>query len=198
MLKRALKDLSEFLHELPAFRLSLNVTAADLGDPLFLRDLSERMHAAGIAPRHLAIEITEGSTARGTAAAETLLMLRDAGYSVHIDDFGTGYSSLSYLQDLAIDAIKIDRCFTQAVGTGAASMAVLPRVLAMADALHLLVIVEGIETETQARYFLSTGQPLFAQGWLFGHPMTAKDMRQRLRQEREAEACETEKSGTEG
>ena len=50
---------------------------------------------------------------------------------MHVDDFGTGYSSLSYLQDLSIDTIKIDRSFTQAIGTQALTVGILPQILAM-------------------------------------------------------------------
>ena len=107
-------------------------------------------------------------------AIETIHRLRLRGHSVHIDDFGTGYSSLSYLQDLSVDAIKIDRSFTQSIGTGAVTMAILPQILAMAEALDLHVIAEGIETVEQAGYFATAKQPVLAQGWLFGRPVPAK------------------------
>jgi sensor c-di-GMP phosphodiesterase-like protein len=93
---------------------------------------------------------------------------------VHIDDFGTGYSSLSYLKDLEISAIKIDKSFTRSVGTQAVTVAILPQILAMADALKLQVIVEGIETGPQAEYFSSLGRPVLAQGWFFGYPVPAE------------------------
>jgi sensor c-di-GMP phosphodiesterase-like protein len=106
---------------------------------------------------------------------ETIRLLRQKGYSVHIDDFGTGYSSLSYLQDLSIDAIKIDRSFTRAIGTGSVIGSILPQILSIADALHLAVIVEGIETEEQASYFAHAKGRILAQGWLFGRPVPADD-----------------------
>ena len=73
-------------------------------------------------PQNLAIEITESSTARHQAARDAILRLRQRGHSVQVDDFGTGYSSLSYLHDLFIDTIKIDRSFTQAIGTEAVTV----------------------------------------------------------------------------
>jgi len=81
---------------------------------------------------------------------------------------------LSYLHSLSIDAIKIDRSFTQAIGTEAVTLGILPQILAMATALKLQVIVEGIETEQQADYFASSDQSILAQGWLFGRPVTAE------------------------
>jgi sensor c-di-GMP phosphodiesterase-like protein len=123
----------------------------------------------------VAIEITESSTVMREAAIETIRGLRERGHSVHIDDFGTGYSSLSYLHDLSVDAIKIDKAFTQAIGTGSVIVAILPQILAMAESLNLRVIVEGVETEEQASYFASAKQPVLAQGWLFGRPVPAKE-----------------------
>ena len=114
---------------------------------------------------------------------ETLRSLRQQGHSVHIDDFGTGYSSLAYLHDLSVDAIKIDKAFTQAIGTEAVTVAILPQILAMAEALDLEVIVEGIETAEQADYFRASGQRYLAQGWLFGRPVPASEFRGLLAKE---------------
>ena len=72
-----------------------------------------------------------------------------------------------------MDAIKIDKSFTQAIGTESVIVAILPQILAMAEALELEVIVEGIETLVQADYFAASARPILAQGWLFGRPVTA-------------------------
>ena len=82
---------------------------------------------------------------------------------------------MSYLQDLSVDAIKIDKTFTQAIGTESVIVAILPQILAMAAALNLEVIVEGVETAEQASYFSSVSQPIFLQGWLFGRPVPPKE-----------------------
>ncbi|MGA2205744.1 MAG: EAL domain-containing protein [Terracidiphilus sp.] len=175
VLRRVLRDLGHVLRSHPDFRVSINVTSDDLADPGFLDLLATSLTEAGLLPQSLTIEITEGSTVRRDAAIQTIHTLRLRGHSVHIDDFGTGYSSLSYLQDLAIDAIKIDRAFTQSIGTGSVTMAILPQILAMAEAIDLHVIVEGVETSEQAEYFTMARRPIFAQGWLFGRPMPAQE-----------------------
>ena len=128
---------------------------------------------ADLAASSLAIEITERSTANNPVAVETIRALRRRGFSIHIDDFGTGYSSLSYLHELSVDVIKIDRAFTQSIGTGAVTSSILPQILSMAESLHLGVIVEGIETTQQAIYFSAVYPPVSAQGWLYGHPIPA-------------------------
>ena len=118
---------------------------------------------------------------------DAILRLREKGHKVMIDDFGTGYSSLAYLQDLAVDAIKIDKAFTKAIGTEAVTAAILPQILAMAAALNLAVVVEGIETESQADYFAGVGERILAQGWFFGRPVPAEAFHRILAQdEREA------------
>jgi sensor c-di-GMP phosphodiesterase-like protein len=175
VVQHALNDFGEILRSHAEFRLSINTAADDLENPSFLPMLNRLLEEAEIPARNLAVEITERSTVKREAAIETIRGLRERGHSVHIDDFGTGYSSLSYLHDLSVDAIKIDRVFTQTVGTGSAVVGILPQILAMAKALNLQIIVEGVETEEQARYFESAAQPVLAQGWLFGRPVPAAE-----------------------
>jgi sensor c-di-GMP phosphodiesterase-like protein len=183
----ALRDFGETLRSHPDFHLNVNVAAADLGDPGFPRMLEKALDEAGVLPPSLTIEITESSTAKQHVAQDAIVRLRQRGHKVHIDDFGTGYSSLSYLSDLSVDAIKIDQSFTRAIGTEAVTVGILPQILAMAEALHLQVIVEGIETLEQASYFSGTKKPVLAQGWLFGHPVPTGEFH-RILAEREREA----------
>ena len=175
VVRQALRDFGETLSSHPGFRLSINVAAADLADPGFLPMLDRALDEAAVPARSIAIEITEGDTVRREAAIETIRGLRERGHSVHIDDFGTGYSSLSYLRDLSVDAIKIDRAFTQTIGTESAIVAIVPQILAMAEALKLEVIVEGIETGLQAEYFAASSLPIFAQGWLIEGPVPVEE-----------------------
>jgi sensor c-di-GMP phosphodiesterase-like protein len=173
VVRHALRDFAESLRVHPDFRLSINVAAADLRDTEFLPMLGSSLKRAGVRAQSVSIEITESSTARQQPAVEAIHCLRDRGHSVHVDDFGTGYSSLAYLHDLSVDAIKIDRAFTNAIGTEAVTVSILPQILAMADSLKLQVIVEGIETAEQASYFAASAQPVLAQGWFFGRPVPA-------------------------
>jgi sensor c-di-GMP phosphodiesterase-like protein len=173
--RHVLRDFAEALRSHPDFCLSINVAAADLSDPEFLPMLERLLKLAEVPPPSVAIEITERCTAKQQAAMETIQGLRQRGFSVDIDDFGTGYSSLAYLHELSIDSIKIDKSFTQAIGTEAVTRTILPQILAMAEALELHVIVEGIETALQADYFATYDQPILAQGWFFGYPVSAEE-----------------------
>ena len=180
VVRQVLREFSATLRKYPDFLLCINVAAADLSDPEFLPLLERSLHKAGVAASSLVIEITEGSTARHEIVMETIRSLRQRGHRVHIDDFGTGYSSLAYLHELSVDAIKIDKSFTQAVGTDSVVVAILPQILAMAEALDLKVIVEGIETPVHASYFATFDQPILAQGWLYGRPVSAEKFQKLL------------------
>ena len=173
VVRHVLRDFGTIMRERPGFRVNVNIAASDLADPKFLPMLETALADAGVHASSLGIEITESYTARQQVAKETILRLRERGHYVYIDDFGTGYSSLAYLHDLSVDAIKIDKAFTRAIGTDAVTVTILPQILTMADTLGLRVIVEGIETPQQARYFANASQIIYAQGWLFGRPVAA-------------------------
>jgi sensor c-di-GMP phosphodiesterase-like protein len=175
VVRHALRDFREILRSNPDFRLNINATAADLADPRFLPMLDHFLAEVGAAAHSLAIEVTESSTANKQTARETIHELRRRGHSVQIDDFGTGHSSLAYLKDLDVDGIKIDKAFTQAIGTKAVTEGILPQILAMAHKLNLQVIVEGIETQQQADYFVGSEKPVRGQGWLFGRPIAVSE-----------------------
>jgi sensor c-di-GMP phosphodiesterase-like protein len=183
VIRRALRDFGSTMRARPDFRVNVNIAAADLADPAFLSMIQRELEAAEIAPRSLGIEITESYTARQQVAKETILRLRKRGHFVHIDDFGTGYSSLAYLHDLSVDAIKIDKAFTKAIGTDAVTVTILPQILTMAETLNLRVVVEGIETQAQAEYFAASKQNIHAQGWLYGRPVSARLFLQMLDEE---------------
>ena len=177
VVRRALQDFAGTLRNRPAFRLNVNVAAADLADPKFLPMLDESLERVKVNPKSLAIEITESSTADREVAMESIRLLRRRGHSIYIDDFGTGYSSLSYLLYLSVDTIKIDKAFTRAIGTESVTVAILPQIMAMAKSLNLEVVVEGIETDQQALYFSSGTQRIYGQGWLYGRPISAEEFR---------------------
>ena len=183
VLRHALRDFGATLRARPTFRININIAASDLADSNFIPMLDKQLDDAEVSPRNLGVEITESYTARQQIARNTILRLRQRGHYVAIDDFGTGYSSLAYLHDLSVDAIKIDKAFTKAIGTDAVTVSILPQILTMAETLGLRVVVEGIETKAQADYFAASEQDIHAQGWLFGRPVPARIFLQMLDEE---------------
>jgi len=183
VLRHALRDFGATMRVRSNFRVNVNIAAADLADNEFIPMLEKALADAEVMPRSLGIEITESYTARQQVARNTILRLRQKGHYVAIDDFGTGYSSLAYLHDLSVDAIKIDKAFTKAIGTDAVTVSILPQILTMAETLKLRIVVEGIETKVQADYFAASNQDIRAQGWLFGRPVPARLLLQMLDEE---------------
>jgi sensor c-di-GMP phosphodiesterase-like protein len=180
IIERSLTEFAAFLQEHPELRIHINVSVLDLQDDRFLPFLNASLHRFKLSPRSVVIEITESQTALKQKVGECIYRLRQAGFSTYIDDFGTGYSSLAYLKDLAIHAIKIDKGFTQSIGTEAVTLSLLPQMLAMAETLGLQVVVEGIETVEQAAYFATKKPALLGQGWLYGRPAPAQELLEQL------------------
>lgn len=174
VLESVVTDLAGPLRALPIY-VSVNLSARDVGATRVL-DLTERLlRYMDIPQGRIAFEATERGFVDAENARESLRRYRRAGHQIFIDDFGTGYSSLSQLQSLEVDAIKIDKSFVDAVGTGAATHSVVPHIIAMAKALGLKLVAEGVETEVQMQYLREQGVE-YGQGWLFGKPMPARQL----------------------
>ncbi|WP_210496048.1 EAL domain-containing protein [Microvirga antarctica] len=182
------RDLGDALRADADFRVTVNVAAGDLGGAPLMHALQTHFLDHGVHPSQVAIELTEQVSLETQAAYDGLRDLRSRGFQIYIDDFGTGYSSLSYLNELPVDAIKIDKSFTDLVGSGSPKVGVVAAMLAMAKSLSVAVIAEGVETEEQAAYFRAHDGAML-QGWLFGKPMSAADLvAARLAQESLAQA----------
>lgn len=152
--------------------LAINVSPLHLRRADFDTRLQELLRRTGLPCARLIIEVTEGSLIDNSErVCATLERLRAVGVGAALDDFGTGYSSLSYLHTFPLRMLKIDRSFVAELGTGAqnASSKVVAAVLALARALDIEVIAEGIETHEQHGALVAMGCE-FGQGYLFGRP----------------------------
>jgi diguanylate cyclase (GGDEF)-like protein/PAS domain S-box-containing protein len=165
--------------------MSVNLSPRQLTEASLPNDVARVMHHTGIAPSALWLEITESTIMRDTdAALGTLEALRSLGVHLAVDDFGTGYSSLSYLEQLPIEALKIDRTFTRGVGARGDATAIVGAVVGLARAMGLSTIAEGIETRDQLQRLRLMGCAQ-GQGYLFGPPRPpeawGRDPRERFR-----------------
>jgi sensor c-di-GMP phosphodiesterase-like protein len=186
VVSKSIRELGNLLRQYPDMTLSINIAVSDMQGDDLPRLLKRHVDFAGIRPDQIALELTERSTADLDVVRGGIQRLRSEGFKVHIDDFGTGFSSLSYLDQLAVNAIKIDRAFTQTIGTEAVTASILPQMLSMAECLGLSIVVEGVETEMQTLFLKATGKHLHAQGWYFGRPMPAEALSEFQAQNRRA------------
>jgi diguanylate cyclase (GGDEF)-like protein len=157
-------------------KVAVNVSADQLHDPGFLKNVREALSISGLSANRLEIEVTESLFMQdGTGATKVLDQVIDMGIHLSLDDFGTGYSSLGYLRKTRFSTIKVDRSFV----VGAAkkipeSLAIIRAVVAMADALGMSTTAEGAETEDEVRMIQKLGCRKI-QGYYFGRPMNARD-----------------------
>ncbi|MBB5708964.1 putative bifunctional diguanylate cyclase/phosphodiesterase [Sphingomonas xinjiangensis] len=169
--RRALSGSAQWPSLLSGLRLSVNVTAADVGRAGFVESLLGRVDASGFPRSRLTVEITEtGIMADLTEAARLLSELRAAGCRVAIDDFGTGYSSLAYLKALPLDYLKIDKRLSHDITGSHRDRVVVRGVIDMARSLGLSVVAEGVETEAQLDLLAKEGCQYF-QGYLCSEPL---------------------------
>ena len=171
MFETAMQEMAERLKS-GNFYISFNLSAHDMNKPRYFDMISKRLRELGIAPAKIAIEATERGFFDVAQANDIIKLYRQAGHSVFIDDFGTGYSSLSYVQNLAIDVIKIDKTFVDAINTGSATSSVIIHIIAMAKQLNLKIVAEGVETAEQAEFLRLQGVDA-GQGFHFAQPMPA-------------------------
>ena len=154
--------------------MAVNVSAVQLSDPGFPRQVAEAVDASGIDPDQLWLELTESALMREPdEAVEVLNAICALGVHIEIDDFGTGYSSLSYLQRFPVECLKVDRSFVSELDTRPDNAAIVRAIIGLGDSLGLPVIAEGVEQRGEVTKLKSLGCHL-AQGFLFGKPLPAR------------------------
>ena len=156
-------------------RLSLNVTPADLAAASYADQFMAIVRASGFAPERLTLEVTEQALLGDVhAVAGTLRRLSEAGLRIALDDFGAGFCNFRYLKLLPLDYLKLDRSMVDGIADDPRDLAVLRAIVAMAGALGLDVIAEGIESEPQRARIAQEGCA-FYQGFLRAQPMGAEE-----------------------
>lgn len=153
--------------------LSVNVSAEELTNKRLEQSLTTQLEAASFPADALCVEVTETSVmADPESAREVLDDLTAIGVSIAIDDFGTGHSSLAYLKRLPVSVLKMDREFVGGAGVEGEDRAICAAIVAMAGALGLRVVAEGVETSEQLEALNELG--VYAvQGWLFSKAFPA-------------------------
>lgn len=148
-------------------KLSVNLSPYEFRDEELLPHLEDTLRATGCEPSSLELEITESMLlSSDDRPLRTLQRLRALGISIALDDFGTGYSHLAYLQRFPFDTLKIDRTFVQAAP---AERPLAEAIVALAGAMNLHKVAEGVETHSQGDWLGALGVTEF-QGFLYARP----------------------------
>ena len=157
-------------------RVAVNVSAKQLIDQSIYSDLKQALSEAGISECPIDIELTESCLIENEAGALKLMkQFQELGAQVHLDDYGTGYSSLSQLARVPIDAIKLDQSFVRNINKQPVSQSLVRAIVAVAKALDLQVIAEGIETKAEEKFVLTNGVD-GRQGYYYAKPMPAEQL----------------------
>lgn len=155
-------------------RVAVNVSARQLIDQSIYSDLKQALIEAGLDDCPIDIELTESCLIENeTEALKLMKQFQELGAQVHLDDFGTGYSSLSQLARVPINAIKLDQSFIRNINKQPVSQSLVRAIVAVAKALDLQVIAEGIETRDEEKFILKSGVD-GRQGYLYAKPMPAE------------------------
>ncbi len=176
VLREACAQAAVWNHISPAaqeVKMSVNLAEQQLVDTSLPRRVADVLSWAGLNPHQLVLEITEDVIVDHLGGLDTLRELRDLGIDLSIDDFGTGQSSLGYVKQFdMVTGLKIDQRFVRDMRSGEADRAIIEAVLAMATALDMRVVAEGVEYEDQLKELQRLGVSLM-QGYLFNSPVGA-------------------------
>jgi diguanylate cyclase (GGDEF)-like protein/PAS domain S-box-containing protein len=168
MLHAACREAVRWQHAGSTISVAVNVSPVQFARQDFIDTVIAALRETGLKPARLELELTEGVLIRDIEQSLSRIdRLRELGVRIAIDDFGTGYSSLGYLQRMPVDALKIDRSFVRDLDQNPQSVSMVRAIIAMARALGLRVVTEGVETEAQSEILRRLGCDE-VQGYLFG------------------------------
>ncbi len=157
-------------------RLAVNLSARQFHHYNLVRQVEDTLKSTGLSAVDLEFEITETIAMHNAEESVGVMrQLKALGIGLSLDDFGTGYSSLSYLKRFPIDVLKIDKSFVRDIPEDANDLAIVSAIIAMAHALGLKVIAEGVETAPQWHFLRDCGTQM-GQGYFFARPLPAPEV----------------------
>jgi len=166
---------------LPALPVAVNVSARQVAQQGLEEAVRRALEKSGLAPRYLELELTESISMNDPERSVPLMeAMKAIGVEISIDDFGTGYSNMSYLKRFPIDRLKLDISFVRDITTDPGSLAISDAIITMSHSLHLEVVAEGVESESQLALLSARGCDI-VQGYYFSKPLPADDLAQLLR-----------------
>jgi len=174
ILRKACEDAAKWPGRV---RVAVNVSPVQFADPQFPNVVTMALAATGLDPDRLELEITESVFLQEGEATDAMFRtLKGLGVRLVLDDFGTGYSSLSYLKNAPFDKIKIDQSFVRGATSNAnRNRAIISAIVALAEALGMDTIAEGVETFDQLTMVRDL-KIAMVQGYIFSKPIPVEDL----------------------
>lgn len=174
VLRQALQQMSAWREQTGVSpKVSVNISGRHFASPDFINTVLALLHEFKIEPNTLGIEITERAVIEKFAIAQNnIQVLQKNHVRVLLDDFGTGYSSLNYLHQLTLDVIKIDRTFVKGSRGSKQDNPIINSIVALASAMNLTVVAEGVETQDELMVLRDAGCDL-CQGFYFSKALPA-------------------------
>jgi EAL domain-containing protein (putative c-di-GMP-specific phosphodiesterase class I) len=173
---RQAKEWQERYPSAPPVDVCVNLSTEQVRHPGLIRDVKSALRESDLEPGSLILELTEGTFLKNTELIDTIFgELKALGVRLAIDDFGKEYSSLSYLDQLPLNALKIDRLFLENIGENSGNTTILEAVVSLAHSLGLEVTGEGVESAEQLELLRGMGCD-FAQGYHLARPLPSKEV----------------------
>ena len=178
LMEQAFQDAQDWDESLT---LSINISPIQLRDPWFAQKLLKLLVKHNFPPQRLEIEITESCLHENIGMVRSIITsLRNQGVRVSLDDFGTGYSSLEQLRSLPFDRLKIDRTFIGELKNPGNNSSIVDAIVSLGRGLDMPITAEGVEDEKILDALKKMGK-LKGQGYLYGQPESADEVRMRLK-----------------
>jgi diguanylate cyclase (GGDEF)-like protein/PAS domain S-box-containing protein len=177
VMREACRQLREWLDQgLHDVSVSVNLSTRQFQDHALLDYIDKVLAETGLPAELLDLEITESCAMLSPQQSIQIMHdIRSRGVHLSIDDFGTGYSSLSYLIQLPVNVMKIDQSFVRQIDTDEKAATLCDSINFMAHRMGMKVIAEGVETEAQLKFLLSSAVDI-VQGYLFSKPVPASQI----------------------
>lgn len=170
VIQSALEQCKSWREVLPDFHISVNMSYKQLLHGEIQGDVKRILEKTGLPGSAVTFELTESMELQSYVHLNVLFsQWKKLGIEISVDDFGTGYSSLSWLKELAVDEIKIDRCFIREIEKSAYNLRLLSNIIELANSCHMRVCCEGVETAEELT-ILEELHPSTYQGFFFSPP----------------------------
>ena len=177
VMEQSVREAAVWMHSGTPIMISVNVSALEFRQPDFVERITRLLAVHQLPPTLLELELTETILLQDAQEMEQRVrVLADLGIGLAIDDFGTGYSSLAYLKKLPIHKLKIDQSFVRGLPDDDGDRAIVSAIISIGRAMHIEVVAEGVETETQ-QAVLQTMHCDHYQGFLCAPGLPAEEFR---------------------